>query len=60
VSDQQTLTYQIAAVAVETGIAPQALAEASPEMLAAVFRVLHDRAEAVKNASRANSRRRAR
>ena len=55
-SDKQTLTYQIAAIAVETGIAPQALTEASPEMLAAVFRVLHDRAEAVKNASRSTRR----
>jgi len=57
VSDQQTLTYQIAAIAVETGIPPQALAEASPEMLAAVFRVLHDRAEAVKRASGNKNRR---
>lgn len=56
-SDQQTLTYQIAAIAVETGIAPQALAEATPEMLAAVFRVLHDRAEAVKRGSRSKGRR---
>ena len=56
-SDQQTLTYQIAAIAVETGIPPQALAELTPEMLAAVFRVLHDRAEQVKRANRSPNRR---
>lgn len=57
-SDKTTLTYQIAAISVETGIAPQALAEATPEMLAAVVRVLNDRAEAVKRGNRASSRRR--
>ena len=57
-SDKTTLTYQIAAISVETGITPQALAEATPEMLAAVVRVLNDRAEAVKRGNRASSRRR--
>lgn len=56
-SDSRTLTYQIAAISVETGIAPQALAEATPEMLAAIIRVLNDRAEAVKNGNRSRSRR---
>lgn len=57
-SDSRTLTYQIAQIAVETGIPPQALAEATPEMYAAIVRVLNDRAEAVKRASRSRPRRR--
>ena len=58
-SDPGTLTYQVAQIAVETGISPKDLVECAPEMYAAIIRVLHDRAEAVKSASRSRSRRRA-
>lgn len=57
-SDSRTLTYQIASIAVETGISPKDLAECSPEMYAALVKVLNDRAEAMKNATRNIRRRR--
>lgn len=55
-SDSRTLTYQIASIAVETGIDPNALAECTPEMYAAIVKVLNDRSEALRNAHRSNRR----
>ena len=51
------MTYTIAALAVETGIAPQYLIDLEPDMYKAILKVLRDRAEEFK---RANSRRRTR
>ena len=47
------MTYTIAAVAVETGIAPQYLTELDKDMFYNIIQVLKDRNEAMKNASRA-------
>jgi hypothetical protein len=47
------MTYTIAAVAVETGIAPQYLIELDKDMFHNIIQVLKDRNEAMKNASRA-------
>ncbi len=55
-SDNQTLTYQIASIAVETGISPQDLTACTPEMYAAIIRVLNDRSEAMRNATKNNRR----
>ena len=46
------MTYTIAAVAVETGIAPQLLTELDKDMFHNIIQVLKDRNEAMKNASR--------
>ena len=42
------MTYSIAAIAVETGIAPSELLKADNRMLDAIIMVLKDRAKAVK------------
>jgi len=47
------MTYTIAAVAVETGIAPQHLTDLDSDMFHNIIQVLKDRNEAMKNASRA-------
>ena len=44
--------YVIAQIAVETGIAPQALLELDSTMFANVIKVLNDRSEDIKNANR--------
>jgi hypothetical protein len=46
------MTYTIAAIAVETGIAPQSLSELDSDMLHNIIQVLKDRNEAIRNASR--------
>lgn len=46
------MTYTIAALAVETGIAPQYLIDLEPDMYKAILKVLRDRAEEYKRASR--------
>jgi hypothetical protein len=45
------MTYTIAALAVETGIAPQHLMDLPQEMYKAIIQVLRDRAEEYKRAS---------
>jgi hypothetical protein len=47
------MTYKIATLAVETGIAPQFLIDSGSDMLRNIIQVLKDRNEAMKNASRA-------
>lgn len=49
--------YVIAQIAVETGIAPQALLELDSTMFANVIKVLNDRSEEIKNASKRKGRR---
>jgi len=46
------MTYTIASLSVETGIAPQYFIDIDPEMLKAVVQVLSDRAKEIKNASK--------
>jgi len=46
------MTYTIASLSVETGIAPQAFIDMDSEMLRAIVQVLSDRAKEMKNASR--------
>lgn len=46
------MTYTIAALAVETGIAPQYLMDLDQELYKAMIKVLNDRAEDYKRASR--------
>ncbi len=48
--------YLIAQIAVETGIAPQALLDLDSTMFANVIKVLNDRAEEVRSASRGKRR----
>ena len=48
--------YLIAQIAVETGIAPQALLDLDSTMFANIIKVLNDRAEEVRNASRGKRR----
>jgi predicted helicase len=48
--------YLIAQIAVETGIPPQALLELDSTMFANVLKVLNDRAEEMRNASRGKRR----
>jgi predicted helicase len=48
--------YVIAQIAVETGIAPQALLELDSTMFANVIKVLNDRSEEIKNANRGKRR----
>ena len=48
--------YLIAQLAVETGIAPQALLDLDSTMLANVLQVLQDRAKEMQNASRGKRR----
>lgn len=57
-SDKQTLTYQIAQIAVETGIPPQALMETTPEMYGAIIKYLNDRSEAVRRGNSIRNKRR--
>jgi hypothetical protein len=45
------MTYTIAALAVETGIAPQYLVDLDQETYRAILQVLKDRAEEMKRAS---------
>jgi hypothetical protein len=47
------MTYTIAALAVETGIAPQYLTDLDSDMFFNMIQVLKDRNEAMRNASRA-------
>jgi len=46
------MTYTIAALAVETGIAPQFLTDLDSDMFFNIIQVLKDRNEAMRNASR--------
>ena len=48
--------YLIAQLAVETGIAPQALLDLDSVMLANILQVLKDRAKEMQSASRRNKR----
>jgi len=48
--------YLIAQLAVETGIAPQALIELDSTMFANVIKVINDKAEDMKNANRGKRR----
>ena len=48
--------YLIAQIAVETGIPPQALLDLDNTMFANVLKVLNDRAEEMRNASRGKRR----
>jgi len=48
--------YLIAQIAVETGIAPQALIELDSTMFANVIKVINDKAEDMKNANRGKRR----
>jgi len=48
--------YVIAQIAVETGIAPQALLDLDSTMFANVIKVLNDRSEGIKNANRGKRR----
>ena len=48
--------YLIAQLAVETGIAPQALLDLDSVMLANILQVLKDRAKEMQNAQRRNKR----
>jgi len=48
--------YLVAQIAVETGIAPQALLDLDSTMFANVIKVLNDRSEDIKNASRGKRR----
>jgi len=48
--------YLIAQIAVETGIAPQALIELDSTMFANVIKVINDKAEDLKNANRGKRR----
>jgi hypothetical protein len=50
------MLYTIAALSVETGIAPQAFINMDSEMLKAIIQVLSDRAREIKNASKRNRR----
>jgi hypothetical protein len=46
------MTYLIASLAVETGIAPQDLIELDSQVFNAMIQVLKDRAQEIQNASR--------
>ena len=48
--------YTIAALSVETGIAPSEFIEMEPDMMRAIVQVLQDRAKEIKNASKRNRR----
>ena len=48
--------YLVAQIAVETGIPPQALLDLDSTMFANVLKVLNDRAEEMRNASRGKRR----
>jgi len=48
--------YLIAQIAVETGIPPQALLDLDSTMFANIIKVLNDRAEEMRNASRGKRR----
>ena len=48
--------YLVAQIAVETGIPPQALLDLDTTMFANVIKVLNDRAEEMRNASRGKRR----
>ena len=48
--------YLVAQIAVETGIPPQALLDLDSTMFANVIKVLNDRAEEMRNASRGKRR----
>ena len=50
--------YVVAQIAVETGIAPQALLELDSTMFANLIKVLNDRSEVIKNANRGKRGRR--
>ena len=46
------MTYTIASLSVETGIAPQEFIDMDTDMYIAIIQVLKDRAKEIKNASR--------
>jgi hypothetical protein len=50
------MTYTIASLSVETGIAPQEFIDMDRDMYAAIIQVLTDRAKEIKNASRGRRR----
>jgi hypothetical protein len=50
------MTYTIASLSVETGIAPQYFINMDTEMYTAIIQVLSDRAKEIKNASRGRRR----
>jgi hypothetical protein len=50
------MAYTIAALAVETGIAPKEFIDMDEEMLRHIIQVLNDRAKEVRNASKRNRR----
>jgi hypothetical protein len=50
------MTYTIASLSVETGIAPQEFIDMDTDMYAAIIQVITDRAREIKNASRGRRR----
>jgi hypothetical protein len=50
------MTYTIASLSVETGIAPQEFMDMDTDMYTAIIQVLTDRAKEIKNASRGRRR----
>jgi len=50
------MTYTIASLSVETGIAPQEFIDMDTDMYNAIIQVLTDRAKEIKNASKRNRR----
>jgi hypothetical protein len=50
------MAYTIAALAVETGIAPREFIEMDEEMLRHIIQVLNDRSKEVQNAGKRNRR----
>jgi hypothetical protein len=55
-SGKDSLTYLVASLSVETGIAPREFIEMDPVMLKMMLRVLEERAKAIKDASRQSPR----
>lgn len=50
------MAYTVAALAVETGIAPREFLTMDEDMLRHIIQVLNDRAKEIKNANRRNRR----
>jgi hypothetical protein len=55
-SGKDSLTYLVASLSVETGIAPREFIEMDPVMLKMILRVLEERAKAIKDATKTKGR----
>ena len=55
-SGKDSLTYLVASLSVETGIAPSEFIGMDPVMLKMMIRVLEERAKAIKDASKSKRR----